>query len=95
MDNNKMAYLITTPHEVLCFLVGPFLSWPLLREVYELLRWLLLALFAVWCPVPNNGGCGVTVETQRLGAVIGSRKKIQSCIVTKCPCLGISEVGGG
>jgi len=90
-----MTYLIASLDEILRFLVGPFLSWPFFREVYQLMRWLLLTLFTMWRPVP--GGCGrdVPVKPQRFRAIIGRGEEVQPCVVPETPCLEIPKVGGG
>lgn len=61
-EDSKMTYLIAPLDEILRFLVGPFLSWPFFREVYQLMRWLLLTLFTMWRPVPSGYGRAVPVK---------------------------------
>ena len=56
MQTTKMTYLVAPPHKILRFLVGPLLSWPLFGEVHQLVDKLLLTLFAMWRPVPDDGG---------------------------------------
>jgi hypothetical protein len=69
LDDNKMTYLITSPHKILRLFVGPFLPRPFLREMYQFVEKLFLTLFAMWRParvsVPNSRCSSVPVKAER------------------------------